>query len=69
MRFNPRLPNDTMTLLMLAVFVIVILGIVASSGDPALSDAKTISATGSACLLIVLRPLAGLLSAQRSSFR
>jgi len=27
MRFHPRLPNDTMTLLMLAVFVIVILGI------------------------------------------
>jgi Ca2+:H+ antiporter len=53
MRFHPRLPNDTMTLLMLAVFVIVILGISASSNDAAAGDAKTISAIGSACLLVV----------------
>ena len=42
MRFSPRLPNDTMTLLMLAVFVIVILGIAASSHDAAAGDAKAI---------------------------
>ncbi len=53
MRFHPRLPNDTMTLLMLAVFVIVILGIAASSNDAAAADAKTISAIGSGCLLVV----------------
>jgi Ca2+:H+ antiporter len=53
MRFSPRLPNDTMTLLMLAVFVIVILGISASSHDAAAADSKTISAIGSACLLVV----------------
>jgi Ca2+:H+ antiporter len=53
MRFNPRLPNDTMTLLMLAVFVIVTLGIAASSNDAAAVDAKAISAIGSGCLLIV----------------
>jgi Ca2+:H+ antiporter len=53
MRFHPRLPNDTMTLLMLAVFVIVILGIAASSNDAAAADAKTISAIGSGCLLAV----------------
>jgi Ca2+:H+ antiporter len=53
MRFQPRLPNDTMTLLMLAVFVIVILGIAASSNDAAAADAKTISAIGSGCLLVV----------------
>jgi Ca2+:H+ antiporter len=53
MRFSPRLPNDTMTLLMLAVFIIVILGIAASSNDAAAADAKAISAIGSVCLLIV----------------
>ena len=53
MRFNPRLPNDTMTLLMLAVFVIVILGIAASSNDAAAADAKAISAIGAGCLLVV----------------
>ncbi|HEY8640241.1 MAG TPA: hypothetical protein VIL53_07010 [Solirubrobacterales bacterium] len=53
MRFHPRLANDTMTLLMLAVFVIVILGIAASSNDAAAADAKTISAIGSGCLLVV----------------
>ncbi|MDP9276698.1 MAG: sodium:proton exchanger, partial [Actinomycetota bacterium] len=53
MRFHPRLPNDTMTLLMLAVFVIVILGIASSSNDAAAADAKAISAIGAGCLLIV----------------
>jgi Ca2+:H+ antiporter len=53
MRFQPRLPNDTMTLLMLAVFVIVILGIAASSNDAAAGDAESISAIGSGCLLVV----------------
>jgi Ca2+:H+ antiporter len=53
MRFSPRLPNDTMTLLMLAVFVIVILGIAASSNDAAAADAKSISVVGSICLLVV----------------
>jgi Ca2+:H+ antiporter len=53
MRFNSRLPNDTMTLLMLAVFVIVILGIAGSSNDAAAADAKSISIIGSVCLLAV----------------
>ncbi len=53
MRFHPRLPNDTMTLLMLAVFVIVILGISASSNDAAASHGEAISVVGSICLLIV----------------
>jgi len=53
MRFRPRLPNDTMTLLMLAVFIIVILGIAQSSGDVAATHAKAISAIASGCLLIV----------------
>jgi Ca2+:H+ antiporter len=53
MRFRPRLPNDTMTLLMLAVFIIVILGVATSSGDTAATHAKAISAIASVCLLIV----------------
>jgi Ca2+:H+ antiporter len=53
MRFHARLPNDTMTLLMLAVFVIVILGIANSSGDVAAEHAKAISIVASVCLLIV----------------
>lgn len=53
MRFHPRLPNDTMTLLMLAVFIIVILGIAQSSGDEAAEHAKAISAIAAVCLLVV----------------
>jgi Ca2+:H+ antiporter len=53
MRFAPRLPNDTMTLLMLAVFVIVMLGVATSSNDPAASHDKAISAVAAICLLFV----------------
>ena len=53
MRFHPRLPNDTMTMLMMAVFIIVILGIAQSSGDEAAAHAKTISAIAAGCLLVV----------------
>jgi Ca2+:H+ antiporter len=53
MRFSARLPNDTMTLLMLAVFVIVILGVATSSNDSAAPHDKAISAVAAVCLLIV----------------
>jgi Ca2+:H+ antiporter len=53
MRFSPRLPNDTMTLLMLAVFVIVILGAAGSSNDAASHHVKAISSIGSLALLAV----------------
>jgi Ca2+:H+ antiporter len=53
MRFKPRLPNDTMTLLMLAVFIIVILGIATSSHDVAGQHPEAISAVASVCLLFV----------------
>jgi Ca2+:H+ antiporter len=53
MRFQPRLPNDTMTLLMLAVFIIVILGIATSSHDTAAEHSRAISAVGAVCLLAV----------------
>ncbi len=53
MRFAPRLPNDTMTLLMLAVFVIVILGVATSSNDAAAPHDRAISAIAAICLLFV----------------
>jgi Ca2+:H+ antiporter len=53
MRFHARLPNDTTTLLMLAVFVIVILGAANSSNDAASAHANAISAVAAICLLVV----------------
>ena len=35
MRFNPRLPNDTATLLLVSSFIIVLIGLTHSAGDPA----------------------------------
>ena len=53
MRFRPRLPNDTATLLMLAVFIIVILGLSDTVGDRASRHQVAISSIGAVCLLAV----------------
>jgi Ca2+:H+ antiporter len=53
MRFRRRLPNDTATLLMLAVFIIVILGLSDTVGDRASQHQVAISAIGAVCLLAV----------------
>jgi Ca2+:H+ antiporter len=53
MRFNPRLPRDTTTLLLLAVFTIVIIGQAVQSDSKAAKHVETISAVGAACLLVV----------------
>jgi len=53
MRFSPRLPMDTTTLLQVTVFVIVLLGLSLASHDPASHHVKTISAVGAVCLLAV----------------
>jgi Ca2+:H+ antiporter len=53
MRFNPRLPQDTTTLLILAVFIIVIIGLSVQSSAPAAQHVKAISITGAVCLLVV----------------
>jgi Ca2+:H+ antiporter len=53
MRFRPRLPNDTATLLMLAVFMIVILGLSDTVGDRASRHQEPISVIGAVCLLAV----------------
>ena len=51
MRFRARLPNDTATLLQLAVFIIVLLGLSNTVGDRASSHAEAISVVGALCLL------------------
>lgn len=53
MRFNKRLPNDTTTLLLLAVFIIVIIGLAVQSSAPAADHVKALSITGAVCLLVV----------------
>jgi Ca2+:H+ antiporter len=53
MRFSPRLPQDTATLLLLAGFIIVLVGISAQAHDPASDDIVTISAIASVLLLVV----------------
>ena len=52
MRFQARLPKDNATLLLLASFLIVILGISAASGDKASHHVKAISIVGAVALLI-----------------
>jgi Ca2+:H+ antiporter len=53
MRFSKRLPRDTATLLLLAVFIIVLLGLSLASHDPASHHVKAISVVGAISLLIV----------------
>jgi Ca2+:H+ antiporter len=53
MRFRARLPNDTATLLLLATFIIVLLGLSNTVGDRASEHAVAISAVGAVCLLVV----------------
>lgn len=53
MRFQSRLPNDTATLLLLAVFIIVLLGLSDEVGDRASQHQVAISAIGAVCLLSV----------------
>jgi Ca2+:H+ antiporter len=52
MRFSPRLPKDNAILLMLASFVIVILGISSATGDKASHHVEAISIAGAIALLV-----------------
>jgi len=52
MRFQPRLPKDNAILMLLASFLIVILGLSAATGDKASHHAKAISIVGAVALLI-----------------
>src|SRR5205823_5957158 len=53
MRFRTRLPMDTATLLLVAVFIIVITGLSAGSSDKASAHIETIDAIGAGCVLFV----------------
>jgi Ca2+:H+ antiporter len=53
MRFHPRLPNDTATLLLLVVFMIAVLGASTLLEDAASDNAVTISAIGAVLILAV----------------
>ena len=53
MTFGARLPNDTATLLLLAVFLIAILGLSDQAGDRASEHQVAISVVGALCLLVV----------------
>ncbi len=53
MRFSHRLPRDTTTLLLVAVFIIVLLGLSLAAHDPASHHVKEISSVGAVCLLVV----------------
>jgi Ca2+:H+ antiporter len=53
MRFSPRLPQDTATLLFLAGFIIVLVGVSARTHDRASDNIVTISAIASVLVLIV----------------
>ena len=53
MRFSPRLPNDTATLLLIASFIIVLIGLANQAHDPASHHTKTISIIGAIAILTV----------------
>jgi Ca2+:H+ antiporter len=53
MRFQARLPNDTATLLLLTTFIIVLVGLSASTHDKASDNIDTISAIAAVFLLSV----------------
>jgi Ca2+:H+ antiporter len=53
MRFSPRLPNDTATLLLVASFIIVLVGLAGAAHDPASRHITTISIVGAGLLLAV----------------
>jgi Ca2+:H+ antiporter len=53
MRFRRRLPNDTATLMLLTVFIIVVVGLSLATGDRASRHVTAISAVAAACLLAV----------------
>jgi Ca2+:H+ antiporter len=53
MRFRQRLPQDTATLLLVSLFVIVIIGLSIASSDKASHHLEGLSNVGAICLLVV----------------
>jgi Ca2+:H+ antiporter len=52
MRFSPQLPNDTATMLLVATFIIVLIGLTNASQDTASHHTKTISIVGAVAILV-----------------
>jgi Ca2+:H+ antiporter len=53
MRFAPRLPNDTATLLMITSFIVLLVGLADSAHDSASHHIKTISIVSAVAILVV----------------
>jgi Ca2+:H+ antiporter len=53
MKFSPRLPNDTATLLMITSFIVLLVGLASSAHDSASHHVKTISIISAVAILIV----------------
>jgi Ca2+:H+ antiporter len=53
MRFGPRLPNDTATLLLVASFIIVLVGVAHETHEPAAQHERAISTVAAIALLAV----------------
>ncbi len=53
MRFSPKLPNDTATLLLISTFIIVLIGLTNAAHDSASHHSKTISIVGAVAILVV----------------
>jgi Ca2+:H+ antiporter len=53
MRFAPRLPNDTATLLMITSFIVLLVGLADSANDPASHHVKGISIVSAVAILAV----------------
>jgi Ca2+:H+ antiporter len=53
MRFSPRLPNDTATLLLISSFIIVLVGLADSAHDSASHHIETVSLIGACAILAV----------------
>ena len=53
MRFHARLANDTTSLMLMAIFIISLLGLSGSAADPASRHQRAISVIGAVCLLAV----------------
>ena len=52
MRFSPRLPNDTATLLLIASFIILLVALANGANDSASHHIKTISIVGAVAILV-----------------
>jgi Ca2+:H+ antiporter len=53
MRFSRRLPNDTATLMLMASFMIMLIGVASAAHDPVSGHIETISIVGAVAMLIV----------------